>query len=50
VNIKIDVQRGTYDIWEKAFQEVNVEQEKAKKNEEEPVEKYSVNKSVVWEL
>ncbi len=50
VNIKIDVQRGTYAIWEKAFREVHIEQEKSKKNEEEPVEKYSVNKSVVWEL
>jgi hypothetical protein len=50
MNIKNDVRRGTYITWEKAFQEVHVEQEKTKKNEEEPVEKYSVNKSVVWEL
>jgi hypothetical protein len=50
MNIKSDVRRGTYATWEKAFQEVHVEQEKTKKNEEEPVEKYSVNKSVVWEL
>ncbi len=50
MNIKNDVWRGSYAIWEKAFQEVHVEQKKTNKNEEEPVEKYSVNKSVVWEL
>jgi hypothetical protein len=47
---KNDVQSGMYAIWEKAFQEVHDEQQETKKSEEEPVEKYLVNKSVVWEL
>jgi hypothetical protein len=50
MDIKNDVQSGMYAIWEKAVQEVHVEQQQTKKSEEEAVEKYVVNKSVVWEL
>jgi hypothetical protein len=50
MNIKNDVQRGSYAVWEKAFREMHVEQKKTNKIVEEHVEKYSVNKSVVWEL
>ena len=50
MDIKNDVQSGLYDIWEKAYREVYVDQQETKKSEEEPAKRYQVNKSVVWEL
>ncbi len=50
MDIKDNVQGGMYAIWEQAYKEVYVEQQETKKNEEEPVERFWVNKSVVWEL
>jgi hypothetical protein len=46
--IKADVDSGKYAIWEKAFREATyIRQQETK--ELAPVEKYVVNKSVVWE-
>jgi hypothetical protein len=50
MDIKNDVQRGMYALWETAFREVHNEQQEARKSEEETVEKFVVDKSVVWEL
>jgi hypothetical protein len=50
VNIKNDVMSGRYTLWEKAFREVHTKQEEARRSEAEPIQKYAVNRSVVWEL
>ncbi len=50
MDIRNDVQSGMYAVWETAFRDVHNEQQEAMRSEEETVEKYVVNKSVVWEL
>jgi hypothetical protein len=50
VSIKNDVTNGRYTLWEKAFREVQAKQQEARRSEDEPVKKYAVNRSVVWEL
>ncbi len=51
MNIKSDVASGQCALWEKAFREVSTMQQEARMSEEEPAAmKYTVNRSVVWEL
>jgi hypothetical protein len=50
VSIKNDVISGRYALWEKAFREVHAMQQEVKRSEREPIQKYAVNRSVVWEL
>jgi hypothetical protein len=50
VSIKNDDTNGRYTLWQKAFQEVKAKQQEARRSEDEPVKKYAVNRSVVWEL
>jgi hypothetical protein len=50
MSIKNDVRSGKYTIWEKAFREVHAKQQEVRISEDQPVKKYTVNRSVVWEL
>jgi hypothetical protein len=51
MNIKDDVANGKYAIWEKAFRVVHAKQQEARMIVEQPAgQKYTVNRSVVWEL
>ena len=51
VSIKCDVERGKYSIWEKAFREVQANHRAYEiQTAGDPMEKYEVSRSVVWEL
>jgi hypothetical protein len=50
MSIKNDVRSGTYTLWEKAFREVNMKQQEARRSENKAETKFAVNRSVVWEL
>ena len=46
-----DVEEGRCALWEKAFQKITAMQQAASLNEDQPaVPKYTVNRSIVWEL
>jgi hypothetical protein len=47
---KSNVGSGKHAHWEKAFREAHVDQQDARRSEEEGVKKHAVNRSVVWEL
>jgi hypothetical protein len=48
--IKVDVGAGKYALWEKAFSLIHQEAQGRIQDETQRVEKYAVNKSLVWEL
>ena len=51
MNIKKDVTSGKHTLWERAFREVHAKQKEVRTSEDQPaVMKYTVNRSVVWEL
>jgi hypothetical protein len=50
VSIKQDVGSGRYTRWEKAVREVQAKRQEARRSEVEPIKKYAVDRSVVWEL
>ena len=50
MGVKSDVGSGKHALWEKAFREAHVDQQDARRSEEEGVTKCAVNISAVWEL
>ena len=51
MNIKEDVRSGKHSLWERAYREVHAKQQEVRTSEDQPaVMKYTVNRSVVWEL
>jgi hypothetical protein len=51
MSIKDDVTSGKYTLWERAFREVHAKQQEVRMGEgQPPAMKYTVNRSVVWEL
>jgi hypothetical protein len=50
VSIKQDVGSGRYTRWENAVWEVQAKRQEARRSEVEPIKKYAVDRSVVWEL
>lgn len=49
-DIQEDDKAGKYKLWETAFVQVLEIQHTSKKHLDKPVERYKVNKTVVWEL
>ena len=49
-DIRKDVQNGTHALWEKAYKEIHLERMERRRVEEAVVERYEVDKSIVWEL
>ena len=49
-DIKTDVRNGKYALWEKAFREVHIREQEERQDGTARVEKYAVNKDLVWEL
>jgi hypothetical protein len=49
-DIKTDVRNGKYTLWEKAFREVHIREQEERQDGTARVEKYAVNKDLVWEL
>jgi hypothetical protein len=50
VGVKSNVGSGKHALWEKAFQEAHVDQQDARRIEDEGAKKLAVNRGAVWEL
>lgn len=50
LDIKDDVGAGKYTLWERVFRNIHQDAQARKKDEDDHIQKYAVDRSLVWEL